>query len=180
MSDNVNHPAHYQGFSNGAEVIDITENLSFNLGNVVKYVARAGRKTDDPLEDLSKARFYLEREINRLREAKNPWSLDGVAEGLQKIWDDRVQRFSSIDCTADLLAEQLLKFWEDSREDDLPEGLEYDEDKFWRDKDTCLWTLRDDGVWLYQESDGSWCAVQGTPSNIYAPFKEVDLWQEGS
>lgn len=66
MSDNVNHPTHYTGFSNGAEVIDITENLSFNLGNVVKYVARAGRKTANPLEDLSKARFYLEREINRI------------------------------------------------------------------------------------------------------------------
>lgn len=62
----INHPQHYTGFSNGAEVIDITENLSFNLGNVVKYVARAGRKTANPLEDLAKARFYLEREINRI------------------------------------------------------------------------------------------------------------------
>lgn len=65
MADNVNNPAHYQ-FSNGAQVIDITENLSFNLGNVVKYVARAGRKTDDPEEDLLKALFYLRREIERL------------------------------------------------------------------------------------------------------------------
>lgn len=65
-NDVINHPQHYTGFSNGAEVIDITENLSFNLGNVVKYVARAGRKTANPLEDLAKARFYLEREINRI------------------------------------------------------------------------------------------------------------------
>jgi hypothetical protein len=65
MTDNVNHPQHYK-FSNGAEVIDLTENLSFNLGNVVKYVARAGRKTDDPTEDLRKAQFYLNREIERL------------------------------------------------------------------------------------------------------------------
>lgn len=68
MSDPVNHPAHYAGFSNGAEVIDITENLSFNLGNVVKYVARAGRKSDDPIEDLLKAQFYLRREIGLLGE----------------------------------------------------------------------------------------------------------------
>lgn len=66
MSDNVNHPSHYVGFSNGAEVIDITENLSFNLGNVVKYVSRAGKKTPNPLEDLEKARFYLSREIARV------------------------------------------------------------------------------------------------------------------
>lgn len=75
--DPVNHPAHYTGFSNGAEVIDITENLSFNLGNVVKYVARAGRKTKDPLEDLRKAQFYLNRELARIGgwatdAAKNP------------------------------------------------------------------------------------------------------------
>lgn len=67
LTDNVNHPAHYIGFSNGAEIIDITENLSFNLGNVVKYVSRAGRKTDDPFEDLYKAEFYLKREIDRLK-----------------------------------------------------------------------------------------------------------------
>jgi hypothetical protein len=59
-------PQHYQGFSNGAEVIDITENLSFNRGNVVKYVARAGRKDRGrELEDLWKARYYLNREIDR-------------------------------------------------------------------------------------------------------------------
>lgn len=66
------NPGHYQGFSNGAEVIDITENLNFNRGNAVKYLARAGRK--DPtktLEDLNKARFYVEREIERLNKETN-------------------------------------------------------------------------------------------------------------
>lgn len=86
MADNVNHPAHYQGFSNGAEVIDITENLTFNLGNVVKYVARAGRKTDDPLEDLKKAKFYLEREIERLTPK---WTLQMVQEELDRLWGER-------------------------------------------------------------------------------------------
>lgn len=66
-SDAVNHPSHYaEGWSNGAEVIDITENLNFNLGNVVKYTARAGKK--DPakkIEDLKKAAWYLQREIAR-------------------------------------------------------------------------------------------------------------------
>lgn len=66
-SDNVSHPPYYaKGWSNGAEVIDITEHLSFCAGNVVKYVCRAGRK--DPgkyVEDLEKARWYLDREIKR-------------------------------------------------------------------------------------------------------------------
>jgi hypothetical protein len=69
LNDNVNNPSHYQ-FSNGAQVVDITENLSFNLGNTVKYCARAGRKTSDALEDLEKARFYLNREILRLLDRK--------------------------------------------------------------------------------------------------------------
>lgn len=70
MTDNVNHPSHYaDGWSNGAEVIDITENLNFNRGNAVKYIARAGKKdASKELEDLQKAEFYLKREIARLKD----------------------------------------------------------------------------------------------------------------
>ncbi|MEV0470742.1 DUF3310 domain-containing protein [Streptomyces prunicolor] len=64
--DEVNHPSHYRWLPNGVEVIDITENLNFNLGNVVKYVLRAGHKTDEPLTDLRKAAWYINREIVRL------------------------------------------------------------------------------------------------------------------
>lgn len=71
MSDNVNHPPHY-AMSNGAEVIDITENLNFNRGNAVKYIARAGRKAySEELEDLAKARWYIEREILRVQSERN-------------------------------------------------------------------------------------------------------------
>ena len=64
----MNHPSHYaEGWSNGAEVIDITENLNFNRGNAVKYIARAGRKDAMKLiEDLKKARWYIDRELKRL------------------------------------------------------------------------------------------------------------------
>lgn len=67
-SDSVSHPPHYaSGWSNGAEVIDLTEHLSFCAGNVVKYVCRAGRKDPDKhIEDLEKARWYLDREIKRI------------------------------------------------------------------------------------------------------------------
>lgn len=67
-SDNVSRPSHYtKGWSNGAEVIDLTEHLSFCAGNVVKYVCRAGRKDPDKhVEDLRKARWYLDREIERI------------------------------------------------------------------------------------------------------------------
>jgi hypothetical protein len=64
MDDPVNHPAHYTSHPSGVEAIDITEFMSFCLGNVIKYVMRADYKTDR-LEDLQKARWYLEREISR-------------------------------------------------------------------------------------------------------------------
>lgn len=59
------HPAHYnQGKIEVWDAID-DWNLDFCLGNVVKYVARAGRKSRNSLEDLCKAREYLERAINK-------------------------------------------------------------------------------------------------------------------
>jgi hypothetical protein len=66
--DVVNHPRHYVE-GRKYEPIDVIEDweLGFNLGNVVKYVSRAGRK-DDIVQDLEKAEFYLKREIKRLRE----------------------------------------------------------------------------------------------------------------
>lgn len=64
MPDPINHPPHYT--HGDIEPIDAIEawGLGFCLGNVVKYVARAGHK-GDRLEDLKKASWYLEREIKR-------------------------------------------------------------------------------------------------------------------
>lgn len=54
----------YYGGDRTQEFIE-TFDLNFALGNVIKYVVRAGRKTSDPRDDLEKARWYLEREIAR-------------------------------------------------------------------------------------------------------------------
>ena len=65
-SDSVNHPKYYQG---KIEVIDFIEDkgLGFNLGNCVKYISRAGKKNPDKrIEDLKKARWYLDREIKNM------------------------------------------------------------------------------------------------------------------
>jgi hypothetical protein len=61
--DPVNHPPHYK--TGGVDTIDFIEakDLNYRLGNVVKYVSRAGKK-GDPIEDLKKALWYLDREIN--------------------------------------------------------------------------------------------------------------------
>lgn len=66
MESAVNHPSHYN--RGKIEVIDFIEdqNLNFNLGNTVKYVCRAGYK-DDIIQDLQKAAWYLQHEIDRLQ-----------------------------------------------------------------------------------------------------------------
>lgn len=67
----VEHPDHYGGESNPYETIKVIEawELSFNLGNTVKYISRAGKK-GSKLEDLKKAYFYLEREIKMMETAE--------------------------------------------------------------------------------------------------------------
>ena len=65
--EQVNHPKHYN--HGKFEVIDVIEDwdLDFHIGNVVKYVSRAGRKNDDTeLQDLKKALWYLTRKIEKL------------------------------------------------------------------------------------------------------------------
>jgi hypothetical protein len=64
VGEAINHPAHYGGADDPYEAIKVIEawSLGFNLGNTVKYISRAGKK-GDVIEDLKKARWYLDREI---------------------------------------------------------------------------------------------------------------------
>ena len=77
--DSVNHPSHYTWLKElcGIEVIDITRHMNFNLGNCIKYVLRAGHKSeegytekDKTIEDLEKAIFYIKDEIERIKNDK--------------------------------------------------------------------------------------------------------------
>ena len=66
MDEQVNHPSHY---NQGIEPIDIIESwgLNFSLGNAIKYILRSQYKGNQ-IEDLEKARWYIDREINRLKD----------------------------------------------------------------------------------------------------------------
>ncbi len=64
MNDPVNHPSHYNSHPSGVECITITEHMSFCIGNAVKYLWRADDK-GSAIEDLKKARWYVDREIAR-------------------------------------------------------------------------------------------------------------------
>lgn len=76
QEEKVNHPSHYTWLKEkcGIEVIDITRHLDFDKGNAVKYILRAGYKGEEgytaiqkEIEDLQKAIFYLNDEIEKLR-----------------------------------------------------------------------------------------------------------------
>lgn len=64
----VNHPQHYNEHPGNIECIEVVRHMNFNLGNVVKYLWRAGLKGEGvKLQDLEKAKWYLEDEIERVR-----------------------------------------------------------------------------------------------------------------
>jgi Protein of unknwon function (DUF3310) len=74
--EQVDHPAHYNAHPSGVEAITITEWFSFNLGNAIKYAWRAGLKPGtDAITDLEKCRWYLDREIARLRKQREDGDL---------------------------------------------------------------------------------------------------------
>jgi hypothetical protein len=63
--DPIDHPSHYTAHPCGVECIAVVEHFNFNLGNAVKYIWRAGLK-GAVVEDLKKARWYIDREISRI------------------------------------------------------------------------------------------------------------------
>ena len=69
VEDPIN-PKHYKLSPSGVEAITVIEHMTFNLGTACKYMWRAGLKTPDPIEDLKKAIWYIQREVERLEKAK--------------------------------------------------------------------------------------------------------------
>ena len=65
MNDPVNHPKHYVSHPSGVECIEVTEHFNFNKGNAIKYIWRSSDKGKE-VEDLRKARWYIDREIARI------------------------------------------------------------------------------------------------------------------
>lgn len=71
IMENINHPAHYGGAENIYEAIKVIEawELNFHLGNAVKYISRCGKK-GKAKEDLKKALWYIQREIDNIEIAE--------------------------------------------------------------------------------------------------------------
>lgn len=73
MEDMVNHPKHYTSDPSGVECIEIVRHRNYNIGNAMKYLWRAGLKDEKThTQDLRKAIFYINDEINRLESIDKP------------------------------------------------------------------------------------------------------------
>ena len=89
MTDYVNYPPHYTQHPSGVECIQITEHMSFCLGNAVKYIWRADLK-GDATEDLKKARWYIDREI--ARRENNPQLVLDITPAASRVGVGSVQK----------------------------------------------------------------------------------------
>ena len=96
--EQVNHPPHYGGDNNQYEAIKVIEawNLDFCLGNAVKYIARAGKK-EDMVQDLRKAKWYIERKIYQCEPTKESEtiSFDSLIEQLDMLIEECSKKESS-------------------------------------------------------------------------------------
>ncbi len=81
--DNINHPKHYTSHKSGIECIEICQHMSFTLGNAMKYIWRADLKNG--IEDLKKAIWYLEREIQKRGKAS---AKESEKKCVEKFWGD--------------------------------------------------------------------------------------------
>lgn len=85
--EEVNHPKHYNDHPSGVECLTIVQAFNFNLGNVIKYVWRAGLKPGaETLKDLKKAKFYINAEIRRVAEESHEIpDIDQINKEIKKI-----------------------------------------------------------------------------------------------
>lgn len=91
--------AHYR--LGKVELIDLIERLTFNVGNAVKYLVRAGRKSESPVEDLEKAIWYAERELFRV--TGKPNALKAEVESLReklRVEEERRAQYQAVDAAA--------------------------------------------------------------------------------
>lgn len=82
--DMVNKPPHYRKHPSGVECIQVTEHMNFNIGNAMKYLWRAGEK-GNMIEDLKKARWYVDREVGRVAKSLGMLNEESIVEQNEKL-----------------------------------------------------------------------------------------------
>ncbi len=94
QQDQVNHPKHYTSHVSGVECIDIVRHETFNCGNAIKYIWRRHDK-GTTIQDLEKARWYIDDEIKRLKRIEDTDSKSDLVEQLRESISGRNWKFGS-------------------------------------------------------------------------------------
>ena len=113
MSDPVDHPRHYTSHPSGIECIDVVEHMGFSLGNAIKYIWRADLK-GDAVEDLKKARWYIDREIARLEAARATVGMADDPEPTLIVPEDSAESVSAHNRA------MILRLWKEVSEAPFP------------------------------------------------------------
>lgn len=114
MNETVNHPDHYGGKENPYEVIKVIEawDLGFHTGNAVKYIARCGKKTPDRLEDLKKAKWYIDRAIQLLEGGKDTAKAKFQSGGMEVVdKDGEGVNFEPPEATTETLSKAIVRIY---------------------------------------------------------------------
>lgn len=165
-SDAVVHPSHYNMYD-GIEIVDLAEQMNFNKGNAVKYITRAEFKGKE-IEDLEKARYYLKKEIKRIKRAEKK-------AAKAKAWEEAIQALKhyandDLEKTMTLYDVNSLYPSEVGRVESLREGFKADGgDIFalqWRPGTP---RLREFGEWVNRVDVGNSVATDGDVLNVHIP-----------
>lgn len=129
MAEAVNHPAHYGGADDPYEAVKVIEawDLPWHLGDALKYIRRAGRKPgSDEIEDLKKARWYVDRRIRLLQERARALPLDGAQQEPARLKGGERARRAGILCNDPAFqqwqSERAWRLWQMEVPDDDAEA----------------------------------------------------------
>jgi len=109
-TDNINHPAHYNSHESGVECIEIVRYLPYSLGNAIKYIWRAGLKSENKLEDYKKAVWYLQ-------DCQNCQKSDFSGFKANKFTNINLEKFIDNSVTSDYLSFLIEEIYQQSIDD---------------------------------------------------------------
>lgn len=169
-SDAVVHPSHYNMYD-GVEVIDLVEQMNFNKGNAVKYVTRAEFKGKE-IEDLEKARYYLKKEIKRIKRAEKKAAKAKAQEEAQQAMANYA--VADLEKTLTLYDVNSLYPSEAGKVESLREGFKADAgDIFALRWDPRTPRLREFAEWIMKADVDNYAEAKGDILHVHIPSQGV-------
>lgn len=169
-SDAVVHPSHYNMYD-GIEIVDLAEQMNFNKGNAVKYITRAEFKGKE-IEDLEKARYYLKKEIKRIKRAEKKAAKAKAQEEAQQAMANYA--VSDLEKTLTLYDVNSLYPAEAGKVESLREGFKADAgDIFALRWDPGTPRLREFAEWVMKADADNFVEAKGDILHVNIPSQGV-------